>query len=707
VVTEQINRRERSGSAAQTPADPHAPSRASPSIAGTPVILEETATMAADRARRSVPVLTVVITLLALYVVGQNAVAAGDADQAARPYKFRELPIPLPAGYDQKPMKSLREVNPGYRHIAAWISAIGASVAINDLTGHGRASSLCLVDPRTDDVIVTHTPTAPQEDRFTPFVLDPAPLPFDRTMAPTGCTPGDYNLDGRMDLLITYWGRTPILFLAKSDATGVSDDAYQRQELVPAESLDGRYHGPRWNTDAVHVGDYDGDARPDVFIGNYFPDSDVLDPDGMKNVEMNLSMSSATNGGGGHVLRWQSATSGPVPSASYVPEPKAIPYDAATGWTLSASGADLDGDGLTELYVGNDFGHDHLLHNRSTPGEIRFGLVKGSGSPTTPKSFKLGDDSFKGMGVDFGDPSSKGSFDLVVSNITAAWGLQESNFFWENQTRDQGEMRQRLAAGDAPFTQRAQDYGLAWTGWCWDVKFGDFLNNGDLAVVQSDGFIKGERNRWNWLQELAMVNDVLMSNPNMWPNMQEGDDLAGDDVLAFYAKGADGRYVNIAGQLGFDEPVPSRAIATGDTTGTGALDFAVARQWGPSSFYVNESPELGEVLTLRLYQPPAGDAAASAAGGGLSGVGPPAYGATVTFTTSDGRTQASHLDGGGGHSGFRSFEVRAGLGEAAGPVEARVKWRDAGGVLRDETVELAPGTHSLVLSSTVQEVSPR
>ncbi|ALG10742.1 CRTAC1 family protein [Kibdelosporangium phytohabitans] len=659
--------------------------------------------MPAESARKSVPILAVIITLLALYLTGQSAVAVGDADETAKAYKFKELPIPLPAGYNDQPMKSLRQVNPAYAHIVAWISGIGASVAINDLTGHGRANSMCLVDPRTDDVIVTHTPTAPEQDRFTPFILDPAPMPMNDTMAPTQCTPGDYNVDGRMDILVSYWGRTPILFLAKSDATTVGNSAYQRQELVPTESADGRYHGPKWNTDAVHVGDYDGDARPDIFVGNYFRDSDMLDPDGQANVEMNNSMSSAKNAGGGHVLRWYSATSGPQPTAAYVREPKAIPYEASTGWTLSASGADLDGDGLTELYIGNDFGHDYLLHNRSKPGEIRFGIATGSRSPITPKSFRLGGDSFKGMGVDFADPSSKGRFDIMVSNITSAWGLQESNFFWENNARDNADMRAQLSEGDAPFTQEAENHGLAWTGWCWDVKFGDFLNNGNLDIVQSDGFIKGERNRWNWLQELAITNDVLMSNPNMWPNMKEGDDLAGDDEVAFYAKKADGKYVNISEQLGFDVRIPSRAIATGDTTGTGALDFAVARQWGPSSFYANESPGRGNVLNLKLYQPSANAGDRS----GLSGLGVPAYGATVSVTTADGRTQLSHLDGGGGHSGFRSFEVRFGLGKSTSPVKATLNWRDAGGQLRNQTIDLAPGTRSLMLTSTAQEVPTR
>ncbi|MER7012733.1 CRTAC1 family protein [Saccharopolyspora sp. NPDC000359] len=663
--------------------------------------------MPSDRARKSVPVLVVVMSLVALYLAGQSAVASGDADRTAEPYQFRELPIPLPEGYEDKPMKSLREVNPAYQHMVSWISAIGASVAINDLTGNGRASSLCLVDPRTDDVIVTHTPTAPPEDRFEPFVLDPAPLPHDDTMAPTGCTPGDFNMDGRMDLLVTYWGRTPILFLAKADADSVSNGAYHRQELVAAESADGRYHGPKWNSDAVHVGDYDGDGRPDIFVGNYFPDSDMLDPNGMKNVEMNMSMSSATNGGGGHVFRWHSATSGPEPGVTYVPEAEAIPYEAATGWTLASSGADLDGDGLTELYIANDFGHDHLLHNRSTPGQIRFELAKGARTPFTPKSFVLGDDSFKGMGVDFGDPRGQGRFDIVVSNITVPFGLQESNFLWENQAPDHEQMQSQLAAGDAPFAQRAEENGLAWTGWAWDVKFGDFLNNGNLDIVQADGFIKGERNRWNWLQELAITNDLLMRDPSMWPNMQAGDDLAGDDELAFYAKGPDGGYVDISEQLGLGVPVPSRALATGDTTGSGSLDLAVARQWAPSSFYVNESPGRGEVLSLRLYQPPADSSTTSTGRSGLSGVGAPAYGATVTVTTPDGRSQVSQLDGGGGHGGYRSFDVRFGLGDETGPVTARVVWRDTEGQLRDETVQLTPGTHALMLSTTVQEVPNR
>jgi hypothetical protein len=652
-------------------------------------------------ARKMAPGITAVIVLAAIFFVAQGQVSVAGAAETAGQYKFQEEPIALPPGYDNQHMNTIRQVNPAYQHIAAWISSVGASIAMNDLVGHGRSDGMCIVDTRTNEVIVTYTPTAPAQDHFTPFVLDAAPLPMDDTMAPTGCTPGDFNGDGRMDLLVTYWGRTPVLFLAKSNATTLSAKAYQPVELVPNQSIDGKYHGPRWNTDAAYVAPLDGTGHPDIIIGNYFPDSDVLDPNGLNNVVMNDSLSSAGNGGGDHVLRWYSATSGPDPTVNYVQQEGAIPFDASTGWTLAISGADLTGDGLPDVYVGNDFGHAHLLYNESTPGNIKFIEAKGQRTPTTPKSFVLGNGSFKGMGVDFGDLNDNGRFDMTVSDITTPWGLQESNFVWINQAGSNAEMASDLSQGIAPFTQEAQQYGMAWTGWSWDVKMADFLNDGHLDVVQSDGFVKGTVDRWNWLQEMAMTNDDLLSNPAMWPNINPGDDVAGHQVLAFYAPTASGKYANISQQLGLAVQTPTRGVATADTTGDGAMDFAVARQWGPPAFYANSSPNLGNSLDLNLITPAKG----STPGSGLAGMGVPAYGATVQISTPNG-TQISQLDGGGGHGGFRSFQVHFGLGDYKGPVKATLHWRTAEGQLHQQTETLTPGTHCLELTSNIMEVMP-
>ena len=657
------------------------------------------------RVRGYLPGAVALAVLLVLFLVARLPGASASAKEAvAAPYKFTEMPIAMPAGYH--PTQTIRKVNPEYYHIRSWVSSVGAGIALNDLTGHGRPDSMCVVDPRTDDVVVTYAPTAPAADRFTPFILTPAPaLPMDSSMAPMGCAFGDFNGDARMDLLVYYWGRTPVVFLARSDAASPSPAAYQPVELVPSTSIDGKYHGPRWNTNAVNVTDFDGTGHPSIFVGNYYPDSDVLNPHGLANVVMNSSMSNAKNAGGDHVMRFYGATSGTHPSVSYVEQPGAIPYKASTGWTLAAASADLTGSGRPDLYIANDFGKDHLLHNTSTPGHISFSEALGSRGPTTPKSFALGHGSFKGMGVDFGDLDSKGKFDIFVGNITTAWGLEESNFLFMNDAKNNADMKQQLAKGTAPFTQRAQERGLAWTGWAWDGKIDDFLNNGHPDIVQADGFIKGTINRWPWLQEMAMANDDLYTNPSMWPDVQPGDDIAGNQSLRFWARTPGGKFVDISKELGLAVPTPTRGIATADTRGIGALDFAVARQWGPPAFYANDSTSLGRYLSLNLIRPAAGGQAHP--GQGLQGAGSPAYGATVQVTTPDGRTQISRLDGGGGHSGKRGFQVRFGLGTYNGPVSARVQWSDGSG-LHSQTLQLTPGTHTLCLmDSMAKEVSGR
>ena len=118
-----------------------------------------------ERLRKLVPGLVAALVLVSLYVIAQSRVATYGADSVASQYKFQELPIAMPAGYNDQKMNTIRPVNRAYQKIQAWVSSVGASIAINDLTGHGRSDGMCIVDTRTNSVIITYTPTAAPADQ--------------------------------------------------------------------------------------------------------------------------------------------------------------------------------------------------------------------------------------------------------------------------------------------------------------------------------------------------------------------------------------------------------------------------------------------------------------------------------------------------------------------------------------------------------------
>src|SRR6266511_4512862 len=184
--------------------------------------------------RRLLPVIFVLLLASALFLVARvpQASAADRASLASR-YQFTELPIALPQGL---PQNTVRPVNPDYWAIRSWISSVGAAIAANDIGGTGVANDLCLVDTRSDAAIVTPAPTG--GSRYAPFVLDPAPLPMGPAIAPMGCAPGDFNGDGWTDLLVYYWGRTPVLFMHRAGVTALSLRSEEHtSELQSRENL--------------------------------------------------------------------------------------------------------------------------------------------------------------------------------------------------------------------------------------------------------------------------------------------------------------------------------------------------------------------------------------------------------------------------------------------------------------------------------------
>ena len=267
-------------------------------------------------------------------------------------------------------------------------------------------------------------------------------------------------------------------------------------------------------------------------------------------------------------------------------------------WTLAVGAADLDGDLLPEIYFANDFGEDRLLHNHSTPGKLHFTLLEGERTFTTPRSKVLGQDSFKGMGIDFADINNDGFFDMYVSNIAADYALHESHFMFVST----GE-NERINDGIAPYTDESEPLGVSRSSWGWESRLADFNNDGVLEAIQATGFKKGEVNHWPEMQELGLGGDELIRYPSVWPRFELNSTLNGYEHNPFYARAASGRFFDLAADLGIDQLQVSRGIATADVDGDGDLDFAVANQWETSRFYQNECPNCDAFLGVHLLLP--------------------------------------------------------------------------------------------------------
>lgn len=621
-----------------------------------------------------------VIGIVYLFVEPNNPTEANKIE-LAEGLSFTKTPLHEP----NRTAATIREVNPALKHIDAWISSVGAAIAINDIDNDNISNDICHVDTRYNSVTIQ--PADKSDTRYEPFELPLSELRYDKTMAPMGCLPGDINEDGSMDIIVYFWGRTPIAFMQNNNGSfGV--ERFEGVELVDSKE--------RWFTNAATLADLDGDGHKDLVIGNYFQDgANILNINAREPDEMQDSMSMGLNGGENRFLLWKEPSK--EKQVEFEVQENTLPASLTNGWTLAVGAADLNKDLLPEIYFANDFGPDRLLLNKSTPGNLNFKLVNGEKSIGIPKSSVLGKDSFKGMGVDFGDINNDELLDLYVSNIADEYALLESHFMFVSNGR-----LTDFEKGIAPYTNKSEELGLSRSSWGWDSKLIDLNNDGVLEGIQATGFIKGERNEWAKLQELAMSNDGVLKDPGSWPDITEGSDLSGKDHNPIFIKDQSGKYQDVAETLGVNEPQVTRGIASGDIDADGDVDFAYANQWEDSYLYKNNCSSCGNSITLRLLMPINENVDETKVVKNnekveLLGVDP--VGAEVTATLKSGETLTRYIDGGNGHSGKRSYELHFGLGKESEIVEMAVRWRGLSGKVYKENFKVGKGNYLVVLKN--------
>ncbi len=628
--------------------------------------------------RKFLPKGIAVIILVTLYSLTRlPELSNNERIQLARQFHFAQTPLFEPSNLTPK---YVRTVHPQYEKISAWISSVGAAVTLTDLDGNGLCNDIIHVDPRFDKIFISPADGTPSF--YKAFELVTKTSFYDSsTTAPMGTLAYDFNNDGQTDILVYYWGRTPIIFYQ-------DNGSFHEQELNPVKE--------RWFTNAATLSDFDGDGQVDILITNYFPDgSRVLDGKATDELQtMQHSMSRAYNGGNDHFFLF----SGMKEDKAFYTEHTEWRNDVdhPMDWTLAVGAADIDGDQLPEIYFANDFGPDKLLYNLSTPGHLHFKQLKGIRRFRDIRSGVLGKDSFKGMGISFGDINDDGLLDIYVGNIAAKYALEESHFVFINT----GDFK-KMKDGIAPFINESEKLGLSRSSWAWDSKLADFNNDGELEALQAVGFIRGTDDKWAQLQELAIGNDELLANPDVWPDFRPGTDLSGKSLNPFFVKSKSGRYFDISSDIGLDQSHISRGIAIGDVDHDGNLDMVIANQWEPSYFYRNNYKGPNKILGLRVMS-------ATNSNMDFREIDPEeskglhfAIGASIKVILPDGRIMPGFVEGGNGHSGKNSNEVFFGVGNIS--VEQKLKivfqWRNARGIIQKKSIELKSGWHTIILPS--------
>ncbi len=588
------------------------------------------------------------------------------------PLTLRSLP-PATA-----PLQKERSVNPSVRHIASWLSATGASAALGDLDGDGVMNDLCLVDPRSDTVSIGTVSSDPDKPAHVVhgFLRH---LGTTQAIAPMGCRIADLNSDGWSDVLVYYWGRPPVLFENKGNWNFSASDILVAQKP-----------GHDWYTNTVHFADFNGDGLLDIFVGNYFPDgSELLDTKSSRRVSMHSSFSRAFNGGMNRILLQKPGEPGKFEMAPDIFEP-----DYGQGWTLASAAADLTGDLLPELFVANDFGPDQIFLNTSSNGKLRLKPRKAQSKKLgEPLSHSLGNDSFKGMGVSIADLDNDGNLDIVVSNITQKRGLFETQMLFINSGSKDDPLE---------FHNASEELATARTAFSWDNKIADLDNDGIPEILQATGFVRGKVNRWPEIQEIALANDALVSNPGNWPNLLGGDMSGAAPRVVFSRAGTKSSFQNVAEASGLDDVGITRGIALADIDGDGDLDWVEANHFADSRLVVNECAPCGPFVGLRLLR--VRDQALTTNLDGLKPAhtvgGTTAIGATVSLGLPSGKQKVAFVDGGNGHSGQQSTDIHFGLAEQTTfPLNATIKWRDFEGNVRSITIEVYQKWQTILLPS--------
>lgn len=410
-----------------------------------------------------------------------------------------------------------------------------------------------------------------------------------------GCAVADYDNDGDEDVFITAYGPHRLF---RNEGNGRFRDVTSSAGLEAASLPNGVGAGCAFL-------DYDRDGWIDLFVGNYL----ICDP--AEHEVMTFK---------NHAVYANPRAYPSVPNRLFRNRGDGTFQDVSTpsgvgqhlGYAMGVCCADLDGDGWTEIYVGNDGMENFLFHNQRDGTFREWGIRSGA-------AYDQFGDPQGTMGTNVGDYDGDGLPDLIVT----AYQDQVSTLY-----RNLGGLqftdvtvRTGAGAGSRPLVT-------------WGCGLVDFDNDGTRELFTAAGHLQD--------------------------NVEDYDRSSTYHQQSKLLKQQAGRFVDVtetAGDLATVRGI-GRGAVFGDLNQDGKLDIVVQNARQRPNVYLNDTPETGHWVMLKLTGTRSNRSA---------------IGAKVRLTAG-GRTQIGEVLAGRGYQSAEDLRLHFGLGLVSAIDRIEVAW---------------------------------